>query len=452
MRLKSKGRAPAVYLFNPFAEYAIGQGNRFTPNNNQQALARDLANLPQFLCQQDDVVITEAKPTTSFLSTLKRASIDLPEFQELEPGHILPSSDLLDRELETLRPWAWSPDAINILRPLLPNLSQKTMPMGADWETRIKPLFSKSWSTDRLREFLAQSKEKEWLCPDWHVGTQEKSYPDAMTAIDEIRKRGHLRVAAKALFGMAGGNLRRLWESDISDAQKRWIRKTLASDGALVVEPWLDRVLDFSIQYEMSRTGLRFLGFVRAVNDHRGQYQGSVFAPNFTWGFDPELAAFVSGSGGNRLKILSEEIAAFLEPILGISRFCGPVGIDAFVYRDQNKNLRLKPIVEINPRFTMGRVLLELMRHVCPGRLVALHLVNNRSFDNRKASSLDSYARQLESKFPIKLNGHPEPKIASGALSLNDPSTARFCLAMFQVGKKFEEINLSRSAHPVSPA
>ena len=48
--------------------------------------------------------------------------------------------------------------------------------------------------------------------------------------------------------------------------------------------------------------------------------------------------------------------------------FIGPVGIDAFVYRDATSVTRLKPVVEINPRYTMGRVLVELMKQTARGR------------------------------------------------------------------------------------
>src|SRR5882724_5461757 len=46
---QSKGRTPSVFIFNPFAEGHIAHGNRFTPGKHQAMLARDLANLPQFL-------------------------------------------------------------------------------------------------------------------------------------------------------------------------------------------------------------------------------------------------------------------------------------------------------------------------------------------------------------------------------------------------------------------
>src|SRR6185503_6463205 len=54
---QSRGRTPGVFVFNPFAEGFIAQGKAFTPVKHQAALARDLANLPQFLCRRDDIVL-----------------------------------------------------------------------------------------------------------------------------------------------------------------------------------------------------------------------------------------------------------------------------------------------------------------------------------------------------------------------------------------------------------
>ena len=54
---QSKGRTPSVFVFNPFAEGHIAHGKRFTPAKHQAMLASDLANLPQFLCRSDDIVL-----------------------------------------------------------------------------------------------------------------------------------------------------------------------------------------------------------------------------------------------------------------------------------------------------------------------------------------------------------------------------------------------------------
>ncbi len=81
---RSKGRTPSVFVFNPLAEGHIAQGRSFTPAKHQTQLARDLANLPQYLCQQDDLVLVERRPSVQFLSAIKQAGFPLPEFVELE--------------------------------------------------------------------------------------------------------------------------------------------------------------------------------------------------------------------------------------------------------------------------------------------------------------------------------------------------------------------------------
>ncbi len=81
---QSKGRTPNVFVFNPFAEARIAHGKSFNPTKHQAQLARDLENLPQFLCRQDDIVLVNEKPSVEFLSGIKQAGFALPEFVELE--------------------------------------------------------------------------------------------------------------------------------------------------------------------------------------------------------------------------------------------------------------------------------------------------------------------------------------------------------------------------------
>ncbi len=81
---QSKGRTPNVFVFNPFAEARIAHGKSFNPTKHQAQLARDLENLPQFLCRQDDIVLVNQKPSVEFLSGIKQAGFALPEFVELD--------------------------------------------------------------------------------------------------------------------------------------------------------------------------------------------------------------------------------------------------------------------------------------------------------------------------------------------------------------------------------
>jgi hypothetical protein len=137
---------------------------------------------------------------------------------------------------------------------------------------------------------------------------------------------------------------------------------------------------------------------------------------------------------------LYSDVIASLEPELRQAGYFGPVGIDAFVYRAPDGKCRLKPIVEINPRYTMGRLTLELMRRTCPGTHGFLHLVSRTAVRRAGFESLISYASWLNDRFPLQFEGHPLPRIREGALCLNDAACARVCLAIFRVTQSFDEM------------
>src|SRR5262249_45365236 len=136
-----------------------------------------------------------------------------------------------------------------------------------------------------------------------------------------------------------------------------------------------------------------------------------------------------------KVQELYRQIVLALQGELKKLCYLGPVGIDAFVYRTIEGGCRLKPVVEINPRYTMGRLTLELMNHVAPGssglfRLINRKLVNCDGFDN-----FASWAQALCERRPVRLEGEPVPKIREGAVCLTDPEHAQVCLAVFQVAK-----------------
>ena len=116
--------------------------------------------------------------------------------------------------------------------------------------------------------------------------------------------------------------------------------------------------------------------------------------------------------------------------------FRGPVGIDALIYRSAQGDCRLKPIVEINPRYTMGRLTIELMKRTCPGSHGLLRLINLATARTEAGCDLMEYGRRLRQHFPICLEGEPVPKIREGAVCLNDPTQAQACLATFQVSAR----------------
>ena len=493
---QSKGRTPGVWVFNPFAEGYIAQGRAFTPVKHQAQLARDLANLPQFLARQDDVVLVPRRPSVEFLSGLKQAGFALPEFVEVEAGTLRPQSqadsprsarlstllELAQRKLGPLRPWAWGPDSVELLAPLFGSVTGEARTAEQRFNPGVARLYEKAWSAEFCRKALALRPGAAWLCTGDETGAAVDSLKEALTVIAAIRRRGHHRIVVKQALGLAGHNAIRLWEPELLETQRRWMARALENGRQLVIEPWLERERDFSVQLEMTARGLQLRGYTLLVNDAKGQYQGNECGPGHPPGLPPSVAASFRGPGkangpnqigartaesarsvsaqslviGNNDELadsvvrapnrfshspgacgqfapLYQDIFALLETELRRVDYLGPIGIDALTYRTASGESRLKPVVEINPRYTMGRLTVELMKQVTPGRWGSLRLVNLAQARAQGAADFPTYARALSERHPIQLAGEPVPKISSGALCLNDPAEAQVCLAVFRV-------------------
>jgi uncharacterized ferritin-like protein (DUF455 family) len=448
---QSKGRTPGVFLFNPFSEGYIALGKSFTPGKQQAQLARDLANLPQFLCRRDDIVLVEQRPAAAFLNSVQEAGFALPQFVELgakpagtDAGDAAALSTLAGRKLGSLRPWAWGPDSMELLAPLFANVTGEERAVSCRFNDGIARLYSKAFSAALLREVLRgwdrpETPEEPWLCSGQEAGVPVNRLEDALAAIAAIRARGQHKIVVKESLGLAGANAIRLWEPELLEPQRRWMADILQSGRLLVVEPWLEREADFSIQLEMTADGLKLRGYTGLINDHRGQFQAN-------WaeaGCDRRLPARITtllGPAAGRVYNLYAAIFSRLEKEFRAADYLGPAGIDAFVYRAPEGGRRLKPIVEINPRHTMGRLTLELMKRACPGSSGLFRLVNRATVRTEGFSDFPAFARSLTERFPLRLEGGPSPRIREGALCLNDPATAQVCLALFQVSPALDTL------------
>ncbi len=439
---KSKGRTPSVYVFNPFTEIRLGKGKGHKPNKFQRAMARDLAILPAWICRHEDAVLVPERPATRFLSGMKHLGFEPPDFQEIPKNQINRHHELRSRKLAELRPWAWGPDSISLLKPLFDNLTSDDTPERR-WNDGIHELYSKAWDADFLRRFLADRAEADWLCPRTDIGVHASDFDSAMQAVNRIRDRGHCKVIVKFVHGAAGHGMIRLWERELSDDQRQWIRTHTSEGLSVIVEPWHERVVDLSVQLEMTRDGLRLLGFTRVINDLRGQFVASAVSSGIGRLLPPDVSRFVhegAQTKENRLQSLFDELLAQLETPLHERDFLGPLGIDSYIYRDESGGLRLKPVVEINPRHTMGRVALELKRFANTGRVSALRLVNTAQLRAAGDASFTDYAARMSARFPTSLTGKPRPRIDEGFIPLNDPASVTAYLPVFHVARSMNSI------------
>jgi uncharacterized ferritin-like protein (DUF455 family) len=397
----SRGRSPAVWTFHPEVEAEVA-GLGATPTGAR--VTRDLAGLLVLLAPREDIVLLPRAPSPAVLAPLARAGFALPEVVEGGPAA------LAGRKLRGLHPWGWSPTVAATLASLDP---------GVRWDPRWKPLYDKTWAAARLAE-------RPDLCDLTVVGVACTTEA-ALTALAETAGGEH-GVVLKAPFGTSGRGMRR-WSAPGALA---WARHVLAAQGAVLVEPWLDRVVDLSVQLDVAADGsVTVLPWGRFLTDGRGRYRGAVLGrPSDD--LPPDVRRVLADA-----HITLDAVARHLGRAMAERGFTGPAGIDAMVYRSGG-TVRLKPLVELNPRITMGRVARALDRRVRRGNAGLWVMVTRDEVRAAGFPDLAAWAADLRARAPLAVIGEP-PQVAGGALFTTDPGRAERVVTVLVVGPTLGE-------------
>jgi hypothetical protein len=196
--------------------------------------------------------------------------------------------------------------------------------------------------------------EREWLCG--------LDFAGEATSLHEIERLiafhgADSRWVVKAAFGMSGRE-RILGCGPPTVTDRNWIDKRLASDGVVFFEPWVERLEEVGIQLDIPRKGdyIQLNGIVPMLVDERGQYTGSWFAPR------------VKPTWADSLPFWNSTMDVVVRAAMRLQElgYFGPLGIDAMRYRAPNGEIRLRPLQDINARWTMGRLSLGLRRWLQP--------------------------------------------------------------------------------------
>ena len=265
-----------------------------------------------------------------------------------------------------------------------------------------------------------------------------RSTEQVLAEIGRLTEAGFDSVVVKAIYGSSGRGQIHCRRGELRTEQRGRLENMLRQQGQVVVEPWLDKVVDLSLHFDVGTKGTAVAGWTRFLTDGRGQYRGS-FVGSLTAGLDEEVKRFLYGDGrdARRLPKLGEQLAEWLAEPLHAAGYQGPVGVDAMVYRDRDR-LRLKPIVEVNPRTTMGRVALKLQQAVNSARTALWLVLSRREVTAAGFADLAEWAVALEAAHPARLM--PDGKqLSGGVLFTTDPTPARSFATVLLVGESLAE-------------
>lgn len=431
---QSRGRTPSVYWFNPDAEHSAASDS-CAPQTPPSRLQSDLAYLPAYQSRQDDLLVLESSPSPDFQLKLQSYGFHLPEICLSSNG----AAPKIQRKVADIRPWAWSPDSLTFFKDTLTTVT-KPIQLSDLWNTERRQLFSKIHCAEWAQH---NHHSADWLAPIEIYGKAANTLEDIHTLRAHFKELGHPDIVCKAPYGTAANGNRCIHQTDtIEGACLDWIKSTLATQGALLIEPWLDRVFDCSVQFERRNGSTKVVALTRMINNARGQFQG-ILTNGFCKGLPPQLVRFLMERVDGRPRIYhhyENELLSSLESRLGAINFEGSLGIDTFVYRTANGQLKLKPIVEINPRTTMGRIAHEISAHNAPSSTGLFEIITRSRLKKSKHRTFADYSNCLDAQHPVSLTQETKPRIIKGSFSLTDPNQAQQFLAVYHVREHIDQL------------
>jgi hypothetical protein len=257
----------------------------------------------------------------------------------------------------------------------------------------------------------------------------------SQTELQQILERdyGQSTAVLKAPFGTAGRNALRLLPGEpLSPEKSAWTANILATQKALVIEPWVEKVADFSVQIVVGQEDHSVLGLTRFLTNNRGQYVGHILGRKLDALSPDVVRAYHEQDVPGQLSDLATEVAREL----GLSGYKGPAGIDALMYRDSS-GIHLYPIVEVNTRYTMGRLALALDRRVHASASAQWHHLSKVDIERQEGSSIQDFATRVSGLVPIT---RKSDCLTSGIVFTNDPASAKAVLSVLFVGKEALDI------------
>lgn len=372
---QSRGKAATLRWFDPGAESELAGQQSAKEQALLAQLGRDLETVMVPMAKPDDILLVQSLPSQELRKHWVDAVLTVPEFQTYDKVE-----ELSQRRLHDFAPWAWTPSSHQLVA--------MTKHQPSAWEPLHADLFRKSWAASRLRTWLSgdgdYSFDDDSTFGDVSTaGVAAFSTDEVFQALKELDAAGHSTALMKQDLATSGRGQRRLKSNEsLTQVDQQWIDSVL-THGPCVVEPCLDRVLDLSFLWRLDcgETDAKFLGWTRPIVTEGRRYAGARLGDLFS-DCDVEVRKFLLADRCDRLRKLADWLQHYLVPELCSVGFEGPFGVDAIVYRDRDHQLRIKPIVELNPRTTMGHIALALERKLAPGVRAEFRILTRVEWEN----------------------------------------------------------------------
>ena len=420
---RSKDVPSRVFYFNPGNEFYLGKDiGAYTHPKNLRDFAEDQQFLMTFLAKEKDIVVVNETPDFAFLKTFKKITGFLPEFIRLDD-----LAEVDPKRVAKFEPWGWSPE-LQLLNIAGSPPTEETIFNDQDDAERV---FAKVYSKTYASSLRSACPFRELdHCNVQGLNQVLNDQGEIITFTNTLLRMFEF-VVWKAEYGSSGRGMIRVRES-MGQRELNWVKSILSTGIRVIVEPWVERIVDVSLLIN-SDIAVPYKGYTRFFTNGSGQYLGHSLGKNRR--LSPEISAFIQRRTGKTVGAVFEEIGNYVGKELAKVGYRGVAGIDMFFYRHSSGQLQFRPIVEINPRYTMGWIAAALEKRVESDGFWSI-LSLPALYKKHKWNKSDVIAN-IQKQYPAQLlaNG----KLIQGAVFTSDPGSAKASLSVLVANADFEE-------------
>jgi hypothetical protein len=363
-----------IHYFNPGHETAVLNASKYyQPPGMVAKMQEDLALLPVWYASPGDFVLVGNK--------LK----NLLEF------HL----EGLSQKQSIVEPWGISPQSIHYFETL--NKQYGLQLQIPEWKDEYRFLGSRFAAQKALAALIE-------AIPEIDKDILPQFYSD-LEDIEKTIESARSRLLLKSPHSSSGRGLLWLPPGKLAQSEKQIISGMLKKQSQVSLEKALDKQLDFSMHFEVSREKeTRFIGYSVFQTNARGAYESSSLAGQET--LEKQITDL---TGKYLLQKVRETLTGILHEMYS-PYYMGNLGVDMLVYFSGDQ-FRLHPCVEINMRKSMGYLTIRLFEnHLCPASQGHFFVEYHQS-----SQTLNKKHATLQKQYPLQTGNN---RICSGYLSL----------------------------------
>ena len=371
---------------------AVLQGQpSYTAPSNVHKMMKELELLPLWYADSQDFVLVDNPEKINELDRPKEfGPIASPVSAEfiLKKGSTLPPA--------TINPWGVSFHSLHMFSNLK-KLSGWPLVIP-QWNPAYTQLCGRQTAALCLKRIIEIEPSVGEIAIPVFCNSLEEVYKELKTA--------SFPVICKMPYSSSGRGLLWLDSSELVTSESNWIKGALNKQGTISIEPALNKVQDFAMEFYSNGQGtIEYKGLSLFSTERRGAYSGNILESQQR--LKERLSSYL---GEELIDAVRDAVKEVLETVYG-TQYTGYLGVDMLVYKDKQDKYKIHPCIEVNMRYTMGMLAVHLYERYMASNSAGRFIIDF----HKKAGEAQKTHRMLQEKSPLFFE---ENKLRSGYLPL----------------------------------